>query len=175
MLGVSPVAGRLYDGYGPRLPIIIGSFFHVFGLMMTSLSTEYYQFILSQSVCSGIGTSLIITPAMTAVSDVPPLVAATVYQAENSQKDYFAADNLLPRSPSAGWWSRHCRFLFGWCHFPIHGEPPAILNWICLDHACLRISNPWSDAHHIRVDFFKCNTHPQGVQAEELSDPLTGR
>ncbi|KAJ5517404.1 MFS transporter asaE [Penicillium freii] len=66
MLGVSPVAGRLYDGYGPRLPIIIGSFFHVFGLMMTSLSTEYYQFILSQSVCSGIGTSLIITPAMTA-------------------------------------------------------------------------------------------------------------
>ena len=78
MLGVSPVAGRLYDGYGPRLPIMIGCFFHVFGLMMTSLATRYYQFILSQSVCSGIGTSLIITPAMTAVSDVPPLVAATV-------------------------------------------------------------------------------------------------
>ncbi|QKX55368.1 uncharacterized protein TRUGW13939_02460 [Talaromyces rugulosus] len=66
MIGMSPVAGRLYDGYGPRLPIMIGSFLHVFGLMMTSLSTKYYQFILSQSVCSGFGASLIITPSMTA-------------------------------------------------------------------------------------------------------------
>ncbi|KAJ9296562.1 hypothetical protein DTO271G3_5260 [Paecilomyces variotii] len=66
MLGMSPMAGRLYDGHGPRLPIAIGTFLHVFGLMMASLSTKYYQFILSQSVCSGIGTSLIITPAMTA-------------------------------------------------------------------------------------------------------------
>ncbi|RAH39742.1 MFS general substrate transporter [Aspergillus brunneoviolaceus CBS 621.78] len=66
MLGFSPVAGRLYDGHGPRLPIVIGTFLHVFGLMMASLSTKYYQFILSQSVCSGLGTSLIITPSMTA-------------------------------------------------------------------------------------------------------------
>ncbi|KAJ5802507.1 MFS general substrate transporter [Penicillium pulvis] len=33
---------------------------------MTSLSTKYYQPILSQSVCSGIGMLLIITPAMNA-------------------------------------------------------------------------------------------------------------
>ncbi|KAJ5527709.1 MFS general substrate transporter [Penicillium frequentans] len=66
MLGLSPVAGRLYDGYGRRFPIMIGSFLHLFGLMMTSLSTKYYQSILSQSVCSGIGMLLIITPAMNA-------------------------------------------------------------------------------------------------------------
>lgn len=84
MLGLSPVAGRLYDGYGRRFPIMIGSFLHLFGLMMTSLSTKYYQSILSQSVCSGIGMLLIITPAMNAVSAAPPaLVAATLYQAEN--------------------------------------------------------------------------------------------
>jgi len=47
MLFMSPLSGRLFDQYGPRLPIAIGTFMHVFGLMMTSLSTKYYQFVLS--------------------------------------------------------------------------------------------------------------------------------
>lgn len=67
MLFMSPLSGYLFDNYGPRLPIGIGGLMHVFGLMMTSLSSKYYQFYLAQSVCSGIGTSLIFTPAMTAV------------------------------------------------------------------------------------------------------------
>jgi MFS family permease len=68
MLFTSPVAGKLFDSYGPRVPIAIGSVLHVFGLMMASLSNKYYQLMLSQSVVSGIGSSLIFTPAMTAVS-----------------------------------------------------------------------------------------------------------
>lgn len=68
MLFSSPLAGKLFDNYGPRIPIAIGSLMHVFGLMMTSISHEYYQIMLSQSVCSGIGCSLIFTPAITAVS-----------------------------------------------------------------------------------------------------------
>ncbi|KAJ4163178.1 hypothetical protein LMH87_004922 [Akanthomyces muscarius] len=66
MLFMSPLAGWLFDNYGPRLPVFIGTILHVFGLMMTSLSKEYYQFALSQSVCSGIGASLVFTPSMTA-------------------------------------------------------------------------------------------------------------
>ncbi|EAU33084.1 conserved hypothetical protein [Aspergillus terreus NIH2624] len=66
MLFISPLAGRLFDNYGPRLPVAIGTFLHVFGLLMTSLSKQYYQFALSQSVCSGIGASLVFTPSMTA-------------------------------------------------------------------------------------------------------------
>ncbi|KAL4767261.1 major facilitator superfamily domain-containing protein [Aspergillus nidulans var. acristatus] len=66
MLFMSPLAGWLFDNYGPGLPVAIGTFLHVFGLMMTSLSKEYYQFALSQSVCSGIGASLVFTPCMTA-------------------------------------------------------------------------------------------------------------
>ncbi|KAF9884683.1 hypothetical protein FE257_001376 [Aspergillus nanangensis] len=66
MLFTSPVAGKLFDSYGPRLPIMIGSVLHVLGLMMASLSHKYYQFMLSQSVVSGIGSSLIFTPAMSA-------------------------------------------------------------------------------------------------------------
>ncbi|KAJ6437389.1 reverse transcriptase [Purpureocillium lavendulum] len=47
-----PLAGKLTDEFGPRIPILIGSVLHVFGLMMTSLSTEYYQIFLSQSICT---------------------------------------------------------------------------------------------------------------------------
>lgn len=72
MLSVSPLSGYLFDSYGPRMPIFLGGILHVFGLMMASLSSGYYQFMLSQSVCSGIGTSLIFTPAMTAVGTSLP-------------------------------------------------------------------------------------------------------
>ena len=37
---------------------------HLFGLIMLSLSHKYYQILLSQSVCSGIGLSLIMMPAI---------------------------------------------------------------------------------------------------------------
>jgi hypothetical protein len=67
MLAMAPVSGKLFDSYGPRIPLAIGSFMQVFGLMMTSLSKEYYQFFLSQSVVSGIGASLIFTPGLAAV------------------------------------------------------------------------------------------------------------
>ena len=75
--------GRLYDNYGPRYIILvchpllcsrtvsnrvkIGSFLHVFGLMMASISTEYYQFLLSQAVCSSIGASMVFYPAFSAI------------------------------------------------------------------------------------------------------------
>ena len=62
-----PIIGKLYDHYGPRWILLTGSFLHVFGLMMASLSTEYYQILLSQGVCSPIGASMIFYPAMSVV------------------------------------------------------------------------------------------------------------
>jgi len=50
------------DELGPRIPILLGSFLHVFGLMMTSISKEYYQFFLAQSVCSGLGCCFLFYP-----------------------------------------------------------------------------------------------------------------
>ncbi|KAF4471602.1 Major facilitator superfamily domain general substrate transporter [Fusarium albosuccineum] len=66
MLFFSPVGGKIFDSYGPRIPILIGSIMHVFGLMMLSISFKYYQIMLSQSICSGIGSSLVFSPALTA-------------------------------------------------------------------------------------------------------------
>lgn len=52
----------LYDRYGPRWVILVGSFLHVFGILMASLSTKYYQVLLAQGVCSAIGVGAIYQP-----------------------------------------------------------------------------------------------------------------
>jgi MFS transporter, MCT family, aspergillic acid transporter len=56
------MAGVLFDKYGPRRLIIAGSVIQVFGMMMASLATEYYQFLLSQGVCASIGNGFLYTP-----------------------------------------------------------------------------------------------------------------
>lgn len=63
-----PVFGTLFDNYGPRYILLGGTFFHVFGLMMASLSTEYYQFILAQGICSPLGASAIFNASVNSVS-----------------------------------------------------------------------------------------------------------
>lgn len=64
----APFAGWFFDNYGPNLLVILGSFLLVFGLMMLSLSTQYYQIFLSQAVCCGIGMGLIFHSAVNSIS-----------------------------------------------------------------------------------------------------------
>lgn len=56
----------MVDNIGPRIPILIGSLLHIFGLMMTSISHKYYQIFLAQSVCSAIGCSFLFYPTIAA-------------------------------------------------------------------------------------------------------------
>ncbi|OQE16648.1 hypothetical protein PENSTE_c023G06602 [Penicillium steckii] len=62
------VIGRVFDNYGPKWLLPIGTFLHVFGLMMTSISTEYYQLLLAQGICSPLGASLVFSPALSCVA-----------------------------------------------------------------------------------------------------------
>ena len=62
LFALGPVVGIMFDNYGPRPLIIGGTLLHVFGLMMASLAKTYYQFILSQGVCSAIGVASLYTP-----------------------------------------------------------------------------------------------------------------
>lgn len=64
MSAMGPVVGQLFDRYGPRSVILAGTLLHVFGLMMASISTKYYQLLLSQGVCSAIGVSAVFQPAL---------------------------------------------------------------------------------------------------------------
>ncbi|OAK93457.1 monocarboxylate permease-like protein [Phaeosphaeriaceae sp. SRC1lsM3a] len=67
MFFFGPLPGFLSDTYGPRIPMLIGSFLHIFGLMMTSLSQSYYQFFLAQSVCSALGCCFLFFPSMAVI------------------------------------------------------------------------------------------------------------
>ncbi|KLU88055.1 riboflavin transporter MCH5 [Magnaporthiopsis poae ATCC 64411] len=60
-----PVVGKLIDDGGPALPLALGAFLHVFGLMLTSVSTNYVSIMLSQAVLSAIGSSMVFYPAIT--------------------------------------------------------------------------------------------------------------
>ena len=63
-----PVFGKIFDSYGPRWLLILGTFFHVFGLMMLSLADEYYQIFLAQAICSGAGASALFYAGTNSVS-----------------------------------------------------------------------------------------------------------
>ncbi|KAF2192227.1 MFS general substrate transporter [Zopfia rhizophila CBS 207.26] len=63
-----PIVGFFFDNHGPRHLLLVGTLFHVFGLMMTSLCKEYYQFILAQGICSPLGLNCIFTAATSSVT-----------------------------------------------------------------------------------------------------------
>ncbi|KAJ5634391.1 hypothetical protein N7528_002233 [Penicillium herquei] len=58
------VAGPLYDRGHLRLLLVTGSFMVVFGLMMLSLCKEFWQALLAQAFCVGIGGGLLFTPTV---------------------------------------------------------------------------------------------------------------
>ena len=61
---IGAVTGPLYDaGYFYYL-VGTGSFLVVFGLMMTSLCTEYWQVMLAQAICTGLGCGCIFVPCV---------------------------------------------------------------------------------------------------------------
>ncbi|KAL4950488.1 major facilitator superfamily domain-containing protein [Aspergillus filifer] len=63
-----PFVGVLFDNFGPKMVLLVGSFFHVFGIMMISISSRYYQFLLAQGICSPIGTAALFNISITSVN-----------------------------------------------------------------------------------------------------------
>lgn len=66
MFVTGAIAGPLADRYGPWIarPAAI---FYLFGIMMTSLCTQYWQFMLAQGVVVGIGNGLVMFPTFAVV------------------------------------------------------------------------------------------------------------
>lgn len=57
--GSNLVMGRIFDSYGTRWILPLGTVFYALGLMLLSLSTEYYQIILTQGIVCGIGAAAV--------------------------------------------------------------------------------------------------------------------
>ncbi|KAM0333576.1 hypothetical protein ACHAQA_002241 [Verticillium albo-atrum] len=59
--------GPLFDRYGPRWLILSGTGCLVAAVMLLSVCTEYWHFMLTFGVLNGLGASLIFTPSIAAV------------------------------------------------------------------------------------------------------------
>lgn len=57
------VAGPLYDAGHFRLLILTGLFLIIFGMFMTSLAWEYWQILLAQGLCVGVGMGFCFLPS----------------------------------------------------------------------------------------------------------------
>ncbi|GLA42794.1 hypothetical protein AnigIFM63309_011527 [Aspergillus niger] len=64
LLSMGIIVGPIFDRGYIKFLIIAGTFLIVFGLMMTSLSKEYYQFFLAHGVAVGLGSGLLFIPSV---------------------------------------------------------------------------------------------------------------
>ena len=62
------MTGPLYDAGYFRFLITGGTFFLVFGHMMLSLCKEYWQILLAQAFCIGLGPGLLFVPSVAILS-----------------------------------------------------------------------------------------------------------
>ncbi|KAK5172835.1 uncharacterized protein LTR77_002955 [Saxophila tyrrhenica] len=61
---ISTFSGRALDA-GLFIPtFILGSFFQVLGIFMNSLCKEFWQILLAQGLCTGIGSGILFTPSL---------------------------------------------------------------------------------------------------------------
>ncbi|CEJ93682.1 Putative Monocarboxylate permease homologue, mch4 [[Torrubiella] hemipterigena] len=61
------VAGPVYDRGHLRALLVSGSFLVVFGFMILSLCTQFWQALLAQAFCVGIGAGLLFTPTVSLI------------------------------------------------------------------------------------------------------------
>lgn len=65
---IGVVTGPIFD-QGYLQPLLwVGSFLTVFSLMMTSICTKYWQLILAQGVCVGLGSGCLFVPSIAVVA-----------------------------------------------------------------------------------------------------------
>jgi MFS family permease len=68
LVATGVLAGPLFDQGYVRHLMVLGAILLVLGQMMLSLSDQYYQIILSQGICSGIGAGLVYVPSIALVN-----------------------------------------------------------------------------------------------------------
>jgi MFS transporter, MCT family, solute carrier family 16 (monocarboxylic acid transporters), member 3 len=65
--GVCTLSGRLADAGYSRLTVLVGSSMAVLGTFMTSLATQYWEILLAQGICTGLGLGLMFMPGIAVV------------------------------------------------------------------------------------------------------------
>ncbi|KAK5064722.1 hypothetical protein LTR84_000556 [Exophiala bonariae] len=68
LVSFSLVAGPIFDRGYFRILLAVGTFLTVFGIMMNSISDNYWQVFLSQGLCIGLGTGCLFLPSVAIVA-----------------------------------------------------------------------------------------------------------
>ncbi|EPS41904.1 hypothetical protein H072_4129 [Dactylellina haptotyla CBS 200.50] len=68
LMFIGVLTGPLYDKGHFRPLLYVGAFLVVLGIMMTSLSTKYYQVLLAQGICIGLGTGCLFVPSVAVIA-----------------------------------------------------------------------------------------------------------
>jgi len=66
-LGSCTISGRLADAGYTRQTVFCGSVMAVFGTFMTSLATEYWEILLAQGICTGLGLGAMFMPGVSII------------------------------------------------------------------------------------------------------------
>ncbi|OTB13107.1 hypothetical protein K445DRAFT_304514 [Daldinia sp. EC12] len=69
LLGVGVVSGPLYDAGFLRSLLVLGSFLMILGMMLTSICTEYWQVMLAQGLCVGVGAGCLFVPSVAVIPE----------------------------------------------------------------------------------------------------------
>ncbi|KAH8199088.1 hypothetical protein TruAng_006724 [Truncatella angustata] len=65
---IGTFTGRVTDAGFFRPVMLLGTFFVALGIMTTSIATQYWQFVLSQGICMGLGNGCLFCPTISTVS-----------------------------------------------------------------------------------------------------------
>lgn len=102
LLVVGTFSGRASDAGLVHEAVFAGTVLIVFGIFMTSLSTQYYQLLLSQGICLGLGMGILYMPGLSVPSsyfkDKKPLAVAIIASGAGSGGLVYPAmvQQLLP-------------------------------------------------------------------------------
>ncbi|KAA8642767.1 hypothetical protein EYZ11_002934 [Aspergillus tanneri] len=117
LLLVGALAGPIYDAGYFRPLLFVGTFLVVFGQMMTSLVHEFWQALLAQGFCIGIGAGCLFVPSVAILptyftSKMPLAVGIAASGSSLGGLVYPIAFQRLLQQIGFGWATRVLGFLF---------------------------------------------------------------
>lgn len=68
LIVIGVISGPLFDLGHYKIMLFGGAAMSCFGIFMLSLAREYYQIILTQGICTGLGSGVLFIPGMALVS-----------------------------------------------------------------------------------------------------------
>jgi len=68
---LATIVGQIFDTYGPRMLIVVGTILIGLSLILTSVLSEYYELMIAHGVIFGIGSAMLYSPSVSGKSTYP--------------------------------------------------------------------------------------------------------